>query len=83
MSVIGSVSFFMVKGHIPGQMEEIILGHIRMGKDMVKEFILLFMGISLRVNGRRVYQWVKGHSPGLMETNLLGNTKLVSLGTEL
>ena len=83
MSVIGRETIFMVKGPIPGQMEESMLGDIRMGKDMVKEFILLFMGMSLRVNGRRVYQWVKEHSPGLMETNLLGNTKLGSLGTEL
>ena len=75
--------FFMAKGPTLGQMEENMLGHTRMGKDMVKEFILLFMGMSLRVNGRRVYLWVKERSPGLMETNSLGNTKLVSLGTEL
>ena len=50
---------------------------------MVWELTLLFMGTSLRVNGRRGYQLVKEHSPGLMETNMQGNTKLVSLGTEL
>ena len=75
--------FFMVKGPTLGQMEESMLGHTRMGKDMVRELTLLFMGTSLRVNGRRVYQLVKEHSLGLMETNMQGNTKLVSLGTEL
>ena len=83
MSVIGGVTFFMVKELIPGQMEESMLGHTRRGKDMVRELTLLFMGTSLRVNGRRGYQLVKVHSPGLMETIMQGNTKLVTLGTEL
>ena len=77
------MAFFMVKEHKPGQMEENMLGHTRRGKDTVKELTLFFMGMSLRVNGRRGYQLVKEHSPGLMETNMQGNTKLVSLGTEL
>ena len=77
------MAFFMVKELTPGQMEESMLGHTRMGKDMVREFTLLFMGTSLKVNGRREYPLVKEHSPGLMETNMQGNTRLVSPGTGL